>query len=60
MTTKGPSRLNTEIQCKPLHVRIPIEKCLDAFVEANAFSDRASACFKCPQGERVRNLVAGH
>ena len=60
MTGKGPSRLDTEIHCKPLHVRISIEKCLDAFVEANAFSNQASACFKCPQGELVRNLVAGN
>ncbi len=51
-------RLDVPFFCKNLHQEINVEKCLDTFVEANAFSLKESSCYKCPQGQRVRNLIA--
>jgi hypothetical protein len=51
-------RLDAPFFCKSLHEDVAVEKCLDTFVEANAFSLKESACYKCPQGQRIRNLIA--
>lgn len=58
MTQKAQVRLEAPFFCKNLREEVHIEKCLDTFVEANAFSMKESTCYKCPQGQRVRNLIA--
>lgn len=45
--------------CKARRKELPLEKCLNDYVEANAFENRRSACFRCPQGRRNRELFAG-
>lgn len=40
--------------CRPRRKHLPLEKCLDDFMESNAFEKRRSACFRCPQGRRNR------
>jgi hypothetical protein len=42
--------LDDEFYCRPRRRRLSIEKCLDDYMNANAFENRRSACFRCPQG----------
>ena len=58
MTEKTLMRMDTPVFCRMTHDEIPVEKCLDQYVEANAFSAKESNCYRCPQGQRVRSLVA--
>lgn len=58
MARKNQVRLDSTIYCKAQKVELSVEKCLDLFVEANAFAQKESCCFRCPQGQRVRNTVA--
>lgn len=58
MTSRNTVRLEAPVFCKTLKTEIPLKKCLDSYVEANAFSDRESNCFKCVQGQQVRNHIA--
>jgi len=58
MAYKTQVRLDATITCKVRHIEISIEKCLDSFVEANAFGNRESCCFRCPHGQRIRNMIA--
>jgi len=51
-------RLDVPFNCKNRHEDVSVEKCLDSFVEANAFGLKDSACYKCAQGQRIRNLIA--
>ena len=51
-------RLDAPFFCKNLRSEVHVQKCLDSFVEANAFSFKESTCYKCVQGQRVRNLIA--
>jgi len=50
--------LDSIIRCKPKQEDMPVEQCLDLYVEANAFNKKDSPCFKCPQGQRLRSLIA--
>jgi hypothetical protein len=45
--------------CKARRKELPMEKCLNDYVEANAFENRRSACFRCPQGRKNREDFAG-
>ncbi len=58
MNHKNQVRLDAPFLCKNSRLEIAVQKCLDQFVEANAFSFKESSCYKCPQGQRVRNLIA--
>lgn len=58
MNQKEQIRLDETIFCKANHENIPIEKCVDQYVDANAFGIRESACYKCPQGHRIRSILA--
>jgi hypothetical protein len=51
-------RLDAPFFCKGLREEVRVEKCLDTFVEANAFGLKETPCYKCPQGQRIRNLIA--
>lgn len=58
MPQRAQVRLETSFFCKNQREEVTVEKCLDMFVEANAFGLKDAPCFKCPQGQRIRNLVA--
>ncbi len=58
MNQKALMRMESLVFCRTIHAEIPVEKCLDQYVEANAFSTKESNCYRCPQGQRVRSLVA--
>ena len=58
MPQKAQVRLDAPFFCKNLRSEVNVQKCLDSFVEANAFSFKESTCFKCILGQRVRNLIA--
>ncbi len=58
MSQKAQVRLDAPFFCKNLRAEVNVQKCLDSFVEANAFSFKESTCYKCVQGQRVRNLIA--
>lgn len=40
--------------CKRLGQDVTVAACLDWFVDHNALCKKASACFKCPQGQKNR------
>lgn len=40
--------------CRARRRQTPIVKCLDDYVDANAFGTRRAACWRCPQGRRTR------
>ncbi len=54
-----PLTLSDTFYCRPRRKKLTLEKCLDDFLEANAFERRRSACFRCPQGRRNRETFAG-
>jgi hypothetical protein len=58
MIQKAQVRMDAPFFCKNQRSDVAVQKCLDSFVEANAFSFKESSCYKCPQGQRVRNLIA--
>ena len=47
-----------EFYCRPRRRRLTIEKCLDDYMNANAFSNKRSACWRCPQGCHNRREFA--
>lgn len=54
-----PLGLHDEFYCRARRRNLTLEKCLDDFMEANAFERRRSTCFRCPQGRRNRETFAG-
>ena len=40
----------TEFYCRPRRRKLTIGVCLDDYLNANAFGDRRSACWRCPLG----------
>ena len=40
--------LDDEFYCRPRRRRLSIEKCLDDYMNANAFTNKRSACWRCP------------
>ena len=44
--------------CRPRRRRLTIEFCLDDYMNANAFNDKHSACWHCPQGCANRHAYA--
>lgn len=60
-----PSRLkylDDEFYCRARRRRLSLEKCLADYCAANAFDNRKSACWRCPQGKNNRREYAleGH
>jgi hypothetical protein len=45
--------------CRARRKELTLDKCLNDYLEANAFEKRRSACFRCPQGRKNRELYAG-
>ncbi len=44
--------------CRARRRRLTLEKCLDDYVDANAFSTRRVVCWRCPQGRQNREDYA--
>ena len=50
--------MDDEFYCRPRRRRLSIEKCLEDYMNANAFSNKRSACWRCPQGCHNRREFA--
>ena len=46
----GHRELAREFYCRPRRRRLSLDRCLDDYMMANAFADKRSACWRCPQG----------
>ena len=57
-TKKGQMKFEAPFFCSNMQTEMSVRQCLDRFVEANAFGFRESACFKCTQGQKIRQLLA--
>lgn len=56
---QGPRmQLDDEFYCRPRRRKLTIEKCLDDYMNANAFEQKRSACFRCPQGCTNRRVFS--
>jgi hypothetical protein len=53
-----PMRLEDDFYCRARRRRVTLDKCLNDYLDANAFSQRRSACWRCPQGRRNRECFA--
>lgn len=45
--------------CRARRKELTLDKCLNDYLEANAFERKRSACYRCPQGRRNREVYAG-
>ncbi|MBP7126606.1 hypothetical protein KBD49_09605 [Myxococcota bacterium] len=45
--------------CRARRKELTLDKCLNDYLEANAFDRKRSACYRCPQGRRNREAYAG-
>ncbi len=45
--------------CRARRKEMTLDKCLNDYLESNAFEKRRSACFRCPQGRKNRECYAG-
>lgn len=50
--------LSTEFYCRPRRRKLKIQTCLQDYLDANAFVDRRSACWRCPVGCSNRQKFA--
>lgn len=55
---KDRMRLEDDFYCRARRRRVTLDKCLNDYLDANAFSQRRSACWRCPQGRRQREAFA--
>jgi hypothetical protein len=53
-----PRALSREFYCRPRRRRLSLDRCLDDYMMANAFTDKRSACWRCPQGCGNRRTFA--
>lgn len=53
------TELADSFYCRARRKDLALEKCLNDYLEANAFDKRRSACFRCPQGRKNRETFAG-
>lgn len=51
--------LDDEFYCRPRRRRLTVDKCLEDYMNANAFGTKRAACWRCPQGCNVRRQFAG-
>ena len=54
-----PKSLGDLFYCKSRRRQLLLDKCLDDYMDANAFERRRSACHHCPQGRTNREEFAG-
>ncbi len=50
--------LQDEFYCRARRRRLDLSKCLDDYLNANAFNNKRSACWRCPQGRNNREGYA--
>ncbi len=50
--------LDDEFYCRPRRRRLSLEKCLEDYMNANAFGTKRAACWRCPQGCNIRRQFA--
>ena len=50
--------LDDEFYCRPRRRRLTLEKCLEDYMNANAFATKRAACWRCPQGCNIRRQFA--
>ncbi len=50
--------LDDEFYCRPRRRRLSLEKCLEDYMNANAFATKRAACWRCPQGCNIRHQFA--
>lgn len=56
---RGPViSLEDEFYCRPRRRRLSLEKCLEDYMNSNAFATKRSACWRCPQGCNNRTQFA--
>lgn len=55
---KSQIKMETPFFCRTLQADMSVRRCLDLFVEANAFGFKDSVCFKCVEGQKIRQLLA--
>jgi len=53
------TELSDTFYCRPRRKELVLDKCLNDYLESNAFENRRSACFRCPQGRKNRESFAG-
>lgn len=51
--------LSDTFYCRARRKELTLDKCLNDYLESNAFEKRRSACFRCPQGRKNRELFSG-
>lgn len=49
---------SSEFYCRSKKRRVSMEECLERYVDANAFENKRSACWRCYQGRKVRTDYA--
>jgi hypothetical protein len=52
------TELGDSFYCRARRKELSLDKCLNDYLEANAFENRRSACFRCPQGRKNRECFA--
>lgn len=45
--------------CKARRRKLQLKKCLDDYLDANAFRVEKSVCYRCPLGAAHRKIYAG-
>ncbi|MBM4386943.1 MAG: hypothetical protein FJ088_04340 [Deltaproteobacteria bacterium] len=55
---RNHQKMYEEFFCKNQKCDMPVLRCVDTFVDANAFNRKESKCFKCLQGQRIRSLFS--
>lgn len=55
---KSQIKMESPFYCRAMQADMSVRQCLDLFVEANAFGFKDSACFKCLDGQKIRQLLA--
>jgi len=57
-TTSEVDRLDQCFFCIARRKNMNLDRCLDDYLDANAFENRRSACYRCPQGRGNRESFA--
>jgi len=54
----SPMALEDTFYCRARRRRLTLERCLEDYLDANAFNQRKTACWRCPQGRQNREDYA--
>ena len=56
--SEDSSRVEETFYCRAKRRRVALPNCLDGYLNANAFAQRRRACWRCPQGRKIREDFA--